>query len=101
MNNSVIEDTISTIKKDVDESIEGISSSVYGRQDAEFPLVTALRQAVQNNRNIRRHLGSMRQSDGAFMGIFVELETRIATMGGKFWCDVCVRWRNIKCNHSM
>ncbi|CAD6588182.1 MAG: hypothetical protein ASARMPRED_003421 [Alectoria sarmentosa] len=86
MIDSDIEDIISTIRKDVAKSINGISSSAYGRQDAEFPLVTALRQAVQNNRSIRRYLGNMKQNDEAFMGIFVQLESRIAIVSGKYCC---------------
>ena len=96
MIDSDIEDIISTIRKDVAKSINGISSSAYGRQDAEFPLVTALRQAVQNNRSIRRYLGNMKQNDEAFMGIFVQLESRIAIVSGKYWCDARIRWRNTR-----
>ena len=84
----------------VDESLQGIKSSAYGKQYVEASWLAALRQAVQNNRSIRRYLGSMRQSDDAFMGIFVQLESRIAIDGGKYWCDCRIRWRNTMCTST-
>lgn len=56
----------------------GIKISAYGKQYVEASWLAALRQAIPKSRDIRQYLGDMRQIDDAFMGIFVQLETRIA-----------------------